>query len=483
MDFRGLALANLGRDLFFDWRFVFMGRKKSAMAETISRLHRTFDGCEPFAQSPRMPLMGKTRQVPIARFGTLFVTVIFLLAALGGCHQKDFESGHNQPVIQFTRVPLAGADDPGKTGEISGRVVGGMPGQHIVLYSKGAAAWWVQPFADQPFTNVRPDSTWENGSHPGTQYAALLVGPEFHPPTTTLVLPSEGVLATAVAQGGVPFWFKWWFPVLSAIAGFLLMVGFYRLRLHNTTKTMNLRFEERLAERMRVAQELHDTLLQGVISASMQLDVAVDHLPPDSPVLPALRHIMQIMGQVVEEGRTTLRGLRSSAESANDLEIAFLRVPEEFGADHKMAYRVLVEGAPLPLQAAVHEELYSIGREALVNAFRHSAASSIEVELEYTAERMRVMVRDNGRGIKPEVLRTGRDGHWGLSGMRERAERIGAKFKIMSGPSAGTEVEICVPGSMAFQAQPSNGRWKWFAKAKLRMTREAAPRVESEMLK
>jgi signal transduction histidine kinase len=351
------------------------------------------------------------------------------------------------------------------------------------LYSKGETTWWVQPFADHPFTEIHSDSTWKSLTHPGTLYAALLVGPEFSPPPTADALPTEGVFAVATAHGELPFWLRWWFLSVYLVVGLLAVLGYHRLRLRNMTKTMNLRFEERLAERMRVAQELHDTLLQGVISASMQLDVAVDHLPADSPVQPAMRHIMQIMEQVIEEGRTTLRGLRSSAEGAHDLELAFLRVPEELGVDHKMAYRVIVEGKPLPLQPGTHDEVYSIGREALVNAFRHSGASCIEVELEYTASQMRILVRDNGRGIKADVLRSGRDGHWGLSGMRERAERIGAKFKIMSGPSAGTEVELSVPGHIVFQAPPSNGRWRWLSKLKPRMAQDQIPKVESEIVK
>jgi signal transduction histidine kinase len=156
----------------------------------------------------------------------------------------------------------------------------------------------------------------------------------------------------------------------------LAVFVFYRLRLHQLTKKMNVRFEERLAERMRVAQELHDTLLQGVISASMQLNVAVEYLPADSPVQPSLRHIIQLMGCVIEEGRNTLRGLRLSSKGPHDMELAFLRIPEELGIDHKMGYRVVVEGSPLPLRPPIHDEVYSIGREALVNAFRHSRASS-----------------------------------------------------------------------------------------------------------
>lgn len=409
--------------------------------------------------------------------------MILLSGSLGGCQQRDRATGYNHPTIEFTSVPVSGADDPGKVSSISGRVSGAEPGLRIVLYSKGETTWWVQPFTDHPFTDIRSDSTWKSSTHPGAQYAALLVGPAFNPPPTADALPTEGVFATAITHGELPFWLRWWFLSVYLVVGLLAVLGYHRLRLRHATKTMNLRFEERLAERMRVAQELHDTLLQGVISASMQLDVAVDRMPADSPVQPALRHILQIMKQVIEEGRTTLRGLRSSTEGAHDMEIAFLRVPEELGIDQKMAYRVIVEGTPLPLQAAIHDEVYSIGREALVNAFRHSGASNIEVELEYTASRMRVLVRDNGRGINGDVLRTGRDGHWGLSGMRERAERIGAKIKIMSGPSAGTEVELSVPGHIVFQSPPSNGRWRWFSMPKLRKARGQAPKLESEIVK
>jgi signal transduction histidine kinase len=378
---------------------------------------------------------------------------------------------------------MAGAGDPKVVSSIKGRVIGAKPGQHIVLYSKGETTWWVQPFAVLPFTEIHPDSTWKNTTHPGTQYAALLVGPEFNPPATTNALPTDGVFAVAITRGQVPFWLRWWFLPVYVLVLLLAVFGLYRLRLHQLTKTMNLRFEERLAERMRVAQELHDTLLQGVISASMQLDVAVDHLPADSPVQPALRHILQIMGQVIEEGRNTLRGLRSSTDSAHDIELAFLRIPEELGVNPKTSYRVVVEGTPVPLKTVIHDEVHSIGREALVNAFRHSGASAIEVELGYTANQMKLLVRDNGCGIGPEVIRNGRDGHWGLSGMRERADRIGAKFKVMSGASAGTEVELIVPGHIVFQVPPSNGRWGWFSKPKPRSAQDEPADIESEIVK
>src|SRR5262249_1084704 len=126
------------------------------------------------------------------------------------------------------------------------------------------------------------------------------------------------------------------------------------------------------------------------------------------------------------------------------------------------AFRVMVQGLVRPLHPLIHDEVYRIGREALANAFRHSHATGIEVELEYANQQLRVLVRDNGCGIDPQVLRSGRDGHWGLSGMRERAERVGARLKLWSRLAGGTEVEISVPGEVAYRhhGSPRGLRWR-----------------------
>jgi signal transduction histidine kinase len=406
---------------------------------------------------------------------TFSLSVAAVCILLTGCQMQQTAPGTvGRPTVEFTSVPVAGAGNPQKLSTIKGRVIGAQPGQQIVLYAKGETAWWVQPFANRPFTTIQPNSRWSNSTHPGTEYAAILVGPEFTPPPTTNTLPTEGIIAFAVTHGEPAFWQRWWFPPVCVIAGIFVIFGLYRLRLHQLTKKLNLRFEERLAERTRVAQELHDTLLQGVISASMQLHVAVDQLPPNSSLQPALGRVLQLMGQVVEEGRNTVRGLRSTAESAHDLEQLFSRVPQELNIEEAIGFRILVEGPALPLQAGIRSEVYSIGREALVNAFRHSGASNIEVELEYAASQLRVLVRDNGRGIDPQVLRSGRDGHWGLSGMRERAERIGARLKVLSSPDGGTEVELRVPSRVAFASYRSNRGFKWFTRLHARDAEGAA---------
>jgi signal transduction histidine kinase len=212
---------------------------------------------------------------------------------------------------------------------------------------------------------------------------------------------------------------------------------------------LTMRFEERLAERTRIAQDLHDTLLQGLVSASMQLHVANDHLADDSQAKPIVNRVMQLMTQVIEEGRDAVRGLRSTSGNTDDLETAFSQIGQQFENGEVKDYRVIVAGKPVELHPIIRDEAYRIGREALVNAFHHSQANKIEVELEYT-KNLRVVVRDDGAGIDQQVLELGKDGHWGLAGMRERAENIGARLKVWSRANSGTEVELLIPGHIAF---------------------------------
>lgn len=260
------------------------------------------------------------------------------------------------------------------------------------------------------------------------------------------------------------WWQKLWVRLSALLAVAFVVFALYRSRLHRLARQYNIRMEERIAERTRIAQDLHDTLLQGVLSASMQLHVAVDSLPEDSPVRPKLKRTMELMAQVIQEGRDTLRGLRPSEDSGRDLENTFLEMPEELGHDSEINFRVIVQGESVPLRAAIHDEVYRIGREALVNAFRHSHANNIEVWLEYQVQQLRLLISDDGCGIDSNVLEFGREGHWGLSGMRSRAERIGAKLRVMSRRQAGTEVELCIPSRIAFVSQRTGGLSKWISR-------------------
>ena len=276
------------------------------------------------------------------------------------------------------------------------------------------------------------------------------------------------------------FWQTWWFRLMGLLSCILAFAAVYRFRLHQLANQLSVRFEERLAERTRIAQELHDTLLQGFLSASMQLDVAVDRLPADSPARPPLSRVLDLMRQVIDEGRNAVRGLRSAQSVSLNLEQAFSRVQQEVGVTEEVAFRIIVDGEPRPLHPVLRDEIYRIGREALVNAFRHSRATSIELQIEYSTGQFRILVRDNGLGIDPHMLQSGRDGHFGLSGMRERAERVGGQIKLWSRSEAGTEVELTVPGSIAFQF-PSSGRGpKWLAKLYPRKAGALAPKPRRE---
>ncbi|MGD0442803.1 MAG: two-component regulator propeller domain-containing protein [Edaphobacter sp.] len=269
------------------------------------------------------------------------------------------------------------------------------------------------------------------------------------------------------------YWQTWWFQVACLAGCCLTILAIYRLRIHQLTKRLNVGFQERLAERTRIAQELHDTLLQGVLSASLQLDIAEDQLPEGSPTKPLLKRVLQLMSTVTEEGRNALRGLRTTEADNQNLETAFSRLRQEFSLDHQTDFRVvrvIVDGVTHPLRPMIRDEIYRIGREALLNAFMHAHANRIEVEVEYASRHLRVSVRDDGRGIDPQVLHSGREGHWGLVGIRERSKRIGANLRLRSRIGAGTEVDLTVPGTIAFE-KSSNGRisrwFRWFSRERL----------------
>jgi signal transduction histidine kinase len=206
-----------------------------------------------------------------------------------------------------------------------------------------------------------------------------------------------------------------------------------------------------------------DQLFLFLLSASIQLHVADDYIVAESPAKPLVGRVLELMKHVIDDGRNTVRGLRSPKEGMQDLHQALSRIPQELAVQRDVDFRVIVEGASRVLHPVIRDEVYRIGREALANAFRHSGATDIEVELEYAIHQLRVLVRDNGCGIDEHVLQSGREGHFGLSGMHERAERIGGKLKVWSRTSAGTEVELSVPGHVAFRPHSPKEKRGWLS--------------------
>lgn len=212
-----------------------------------------------------------------------------------------------------------------------------------------------------------------------------------------------------------------------------------------TARECNVLQEERQKERLRIARELHDTLLQGFLSASMQLCLADEWVPAESPAKPVLRRVLDLMRRGIDEGRAALLGLRSPELPTGSLEKALGDVRNDFAPGERTRLRIVIVGETKALEPEVQEQIYLIAREALLNAMQHSEANQVEAEIEYLRRKLRVVVRDNGAGIDPQAIRSGRHAHWGLTGMRERAASVGAKVTMWSKQGVGTEVEITVP--------------------------------------
>jgi signal transduction histidine kinase len=265
-----------------------------------------------------------------------------------------------------------------------------------------------------------------------------------------------------------------WFQA-SCVAVFLgLFWALYRYRLHAIAREFNARLEERVAERTRIARELHDTLLQSFQGLMLRFQVAHDDLPArPAEARKTLEDALDHAAQAITEGRDAVQGLRSSTVEANDLARAIGSLGQELAGgelagDESNSDRVEsfvdVEGTPRDLHPILRDEIYRIAGEALRNAFRHALARRIEVTIWYGERQFRLRVRDDGKGIDPEVLdEQGRAGHWGLAGMRERAELIGGQLEIWSQQEFGTQVELSIPASLAYGASPAR-RFRLFAK-------------------
>jgi signal transduction histidine kinase len=256
-----------------------------------------------------------------------------------------------------------------------------------------------------------------------------------------------------------------WFRVSCVAAFLILLVGLYQLRLRQVSRQFDMRLEERVGERARIARELHDTLLQSVQGLMLKFDAAAKQLPAEEPARRTLEKALDRADEVLAEGRDRVRNLRIDAESFSDLPAAFQRVAEETPQGREATFKTVVEGSVRELHSVVIEESYSIGREALINALTHSECLHVEVEIIYDPRQFRLRVRDDGRGIDPGIIEEGnRPDHWGLQGMRERAERIGGQLELWSRPETGTEVELVVPGATAYRSRPKSKRF-WFRRS------------------
>jgi signal transduction histidine kinase len=177
----------------------------------------------------------------------------------------------------------------------------------------------------------------------------------------------------------------------------------------------------------------------------------------------AIQETLDRADQVLAEARDRVRSLRRTTVPLDDLPAAFQRVAQEGTRAGGPRFTSVVEGKPRELNPVVLEETFSIGREALLNALAHSGGRNVELEITYDPRQFRLRIRDDGRGIDPEILdQGGRSDHWGLQGMRERAQKIGAELKLWSRPGAGTEAELTIPAAAAYVGSRAGAKRDWF---------------------
>jgi signal transduction histidine kinase/ligand-binding sensor domain-containing protein len=252
------------------------------------------------------------------------------------------------------------------------------------------------------------------------------------------------------------YWQTNWFRT-ACVAAFLAMIwGIYELRVRQLAAQFNLRLEERVSERTRIARDLHDTLLQSFQGLLLRFQAGINLLPErPADARRTLEGAVDQASEAITEGRDAVQGLRMSTIEKNDLAVAIRTLGEELASAEPSElspnFKVVVEGIPRNLHPILRDEVYRLAAEALRNAFRHAAAQNVEVEIRYDEKYFRLRVRDDGKGIHPEVLGGhGTEGHYGLHGMRERAKLVGGKLTIWTELDSGAEIELNIPGASAY---------------------------------
>ena len=223
-------------------------------------------------------------------------------------------------------------------------------------------------------------------------------------------------------------------------------------------RMLELRLEERVHERTRIARELHDTLLQSFQGLLFSFQAAIDLLPGrPQEAKERLQGAVDRAEQALTEGRNAVQGLRSSTEGTNDLAVALNTLAAELaanqGAQNSPVFQVHVEGEPRDLDPILRDDVYRIGGEALRNAFHHAEANRIEVEIHYDQHELRLRIRDDGRGMDSQILAEKRGkGYFGIRGMHERARLVGGKMELWSKRHSGTEIELSIPGPTIYMS-------------------------------
>jgi signal transduction histidine kinase/ligand-binding sensor domain-containing protein len=305
------------------------------------------------------------------------------------------------------------------------------------------------------------DDDWqEPTSRRQAFYTNLAPGPyRFH----VIACNNDGVwneTGATVAFTIAPRFFQTlWFKLLLGVIAVGLLVWSVQLRIHRITRNLNARLSERLTERERIARDLHDSFFQSIQGLLLRFNTGLRTLPLDNPARNIFEEALLQSDQVMAEGRELVLELRKNSVGTNDLPDSLAAFGEELKQVFSADFRVIVQGPQTELHPIVADELLRLGKEALNNSFSHAKAKAIEIELNFESHEVRLCIRDDGIGIDSEILHSGcLAGHWGLPGMKERANKIGAHFVLWSKSGVGTEIDVRVPARLAY---PSSKRSIW----------------------
>lgn len=250
-----------------------------------------------------------------------------------------------------------------------------------------------------------------------------------------------------------------WFIVLCGGLALALLWLIYRLRMQQVARGIRNRLEERMGERERIARELHDTLLQSVQGLVLRFQSVANKMPADEASRLRLEAALKRADEVMVEGRNRVQNLRA-ADRSGDLTDLLKERAMEADFDPPIPIRIIAEGKPRLVNPLVSVELGRIVDEALLNVARHAQASTVDIMVRFGSRYLAVKIRDDGVGIPREVLENGhKPGHFGLTGMRERTERIGGSFSIDSRRGMGCVVTAALPARLAFGGPAPKARW------------------------
>jgi signal transduction histidine kinase len=338
------------------------------------------------------------------------------------------------------------------------------PGKHRITFSYTSPATVAPEQNRFRYRLVGWDRDWVNAdTSREVSYTGLRPGHyRFEVIATNREGGSSGLPAQAEIQLQPFFWQTKWFLIAVICAAIGIIVEVTRRFTRRRAERLSMRFQERVAERERIAHQIHDTVIQDLIGATLQLELIGFELsdqPERSKTL--LTTLTERMRETIARSRNMVSNLHSTAVAQYSLVEVLRHSEAEFRSGPSPVFDLVSQGELREVHPLIRDEVYRICREALANAFRHAHAEYVTVEIRFLPDMLEVEISDDGNGMTEELLQHGRAGHFGLRGMHAHAQRIGATLAIESEPGQGTNVILRVKTS-------SSSLWRRNGKGKFR---------------